>query len=355
MVSRQRLRADAYASIEDAAAAAGFELDPAQAAVRDRLLDMGEGLLARGFRRSRPRSLYVFGDSGRGKSWLLNAFFHALPTLQKRRVHFHGFFDRLHLQIHEHQGEEDAVERAVGELTDGVRLLYFDEFHVHDSGDATLLIRLLRRLFASDVVLLASSNYAPESLLPNPVWHHIFQPGIDLILQNMGTVELIGGNDYRTVRPSARDGFGSGEWISPGTSIQLARHGLLPPEPDEATDLAVRKRQFAVAAARPDELWTTFAQACEAATSSIEYLQWARSFERWIITGMPSFDVADPEAQQRFINLVDILCDQDMPLFVTSDHSLEDFSTTAANRPDAFRMLSRLQLLACDVADVRRG
>ncbi|WP_026817897.1 hypothetical protein [Arthrobacter castelli] len=98
--------------------------------------------------------------------------------------------------------EADAVERAVAELTDGVRLLYFDEFHVHDSGDGT---------------------------------------GI----------------------------AGSGNWLAPGTREQLANHGVRAPEPGEATDLRVRKRQFTVVAARPEELWTTFAQTCEATTSSI--------------------------------------------------------------------------------------
>ena len=118
-----------------------------------------------------PQGLYVWGDAGRGKSWLLDAYFRALPIQAKRRVHFHGFFDQIHRRIHEHQGEASAVESAVRELTDGVKLLYFDEFHVQDSGDAALLTRLLRQLFATNVVLLSSSNYSPASLLPNPIWH----------------------------------------------------------------------------------------------------------------------------------------------------------------------------------------
>lgn len=345
MSLRRRISRDITTAVDRSAAEAGFALDPAQRAVRDRLLVLAEDLLAPGLRRRRPRGLYVWGDSGRGKSWLLDAYFQALPTEAKRRVHFHGFFDQLHRRIHDHQGEADAVERAVASLTDGVRVLYFDEFHVHDAGDGTLLIRLLRRLFRSKVVLLVSSNYAPGSLLPNPLWHHIFEPGIELILKNMDTVRLAGPADYRSRQTPADAGFSSGAWIAPGTGTQLQRLGLAAPRGPEPASIRVGSRDFEVTALRPGELWCTFTQACEAETSSIEFLEWTRRFDRFILTDVPSFRDVDPAGQQRFINLVDILSDSDTPSYLTSELDYREFRLGAEDRPDAFRMLSRLQLL----------
>ncbi|MET4097590.1 cell division protein ZapE [Arthrobacter sp. UYCu712] len=345
-VARNRsIRADLVAAIDESATAVGFRLNDAQLVVRDRLLGLGDDLLASRWRRSKTQSLYVWGDAGRGKSWLLDAYFRALPIEAKRRVHFHGFFDQLHRRIHEHQGEASAVESAVRELTDGVRLLYFDEFHVHDSGDAALLTRLLRKLFETNVVLLASSNYAPTSLLPNPIWHHLFEPGIELILNNMDIIKLEGMEDYRGRPQSSVTGFRSGRWIGASPNVQQDCHNPQDPKASEAVELKVGSRQFPVAAQRGTELWITFEQLCGAQTSSVEYLRWAQQFDHWVLLDLPSFADTDPEAQQRLINVIDVLCDADVRTTITSSLTLEEFRATTQSRPDAFRMMSRLQLL----------
>lgn len=339
------LRLQLTAAIDRSAVDSGFALNASQVAVRDRLLDVGEDLLAPRRRRPRGGSLYVWGEAGRGKSWLLDAYFEALPIEAKRRVHFHGFFDQLHRKIHERRGAAGAVEEAVRDLTAGAKVLYFDEFHVHDSGDAALLTRLLRRLFAEDVVLLASSNYAPSSLLPNPVWHHLIEQGIELILDNMDVMELEGSVDYRGMDKGSTTGFRAGHWIAPATDVQLKSAGLHRPQPDEAAALTVGSRNFPITAQRGRELWITFDQLCCAPTSSVEYLQWVQRFDHWVVLNVPTFDTAGPEAQQRLINVIDILCDSDVQTTIVSSASAGEFREGARNRPDAFRMLSRLQLL----------
>lgn len=340
---RDRVRTEIAAAIARDARYAGFELNRAQADVRDRLLQLGAELAGR--RRRVPGSLYVWGQAGRGKSWLLDAFFRALPTEQKRRVHFHAFFEALHRRIHDHRAGPDAVRHAVGELIGEARLLYFDEFHVHDPADAALLTRLLRQLFGSGVVLLASSNYAPSALLPDPMWHHLFEPGIDLITRNMDIVELAGETDYRTAPRSAETGFAGGAWLAPGDLDRIPDGTFRPPAAAEAATLSVGSREFAVTAVREGELWVSFGQLCEAPTSRAEYLAWARRFERWFITDVPDFADVGREAQQRFISVLDILSDADIPVFLFSARDRQAFCTSAGTRPDAFRMVSRLQLL----------
>lgn len=328
---------DLTTAIVGAASAEGHTLDSRQIELAERLGLVGSGALDRSGRRH-SQNLYIHGPAGRGKSWLADAFFAALPTSRKTRVHFHSFFDGLHRRVQEHRGERDAVERAVDDLTKGSQLLFFDELHVHDSGDARLLTRLLEHVFARRLPLVATSNYAPDELLPNPIWHHTFEPGIALIKAHMDTFALDGPTDYRTVNESHTSGFVAGSWhTSP-----------LPegPAPHEATDLDVRGRNFSVLAARPGELWVTFNQVCETPTSTIEYLHWADTFSRWTITGVPPLGTVSAEAQQRFINLIDVLVDSDTATTFVADVPLDAFLTDATRRPDAFRMASRLELLS---------
>ncbi|MCG2622492.1 cell division protein ZapE [Arthrobacter sp. I2-34] len=344
MPRSDRIRLQLAEAIARDARHAGFELGGPQLVVRDRMLQLGAELVGR--RAAPPRSLYVWGKAGRGKSWLLDAFFRALPVEQKRRVHFHGFFEALHRRIHEHRTRPDAVNRAVDGLVGGARVLCFDEFHVHDPADAALLARLLRRLFDSGVVLLASSNYAPSALLPDPMWHHLFEPGIELITRNMDVLELAGETDYRTAAGGAETGFAGGAWLAAGDEADLPDGPFRRPGATEARTLAVGSRDFAVSAVRGSELWISFGQLCQAPTSRAEYLAWARRFSRWFITDVPGFADVGREARQRFIGVLDILCDADIQVFLFSDLDRQAFCDSAADgRPDAFRMVSRLRLL----------
>lgn len=326
------------AAVEASALQADVFLDPAQRQLLDRLADLAPALDGKSARRSTPRGLYVHGPAGRGKSWLADTFFSALPTTSKTRVHFHAFFDELHRRIHDHRNEREAVEQAISEVAgNGSRLLFFDELHVHDSGDARLLTRLLEHAFRRRVTVLATSNYAPDDLLPNPIWHHTFEPGIELIKKNMDVFHLEGPTDYRTTRADHSVGFAAGLWTTktPATA----------PHRSESTLATVRGRQFPVLAIRPGELWVSFEQLCASPTSSIEYLEWARDFVRWTITDVPLFQDVEVEAQQRFINIVDVLVDADVCVTFVSAHELTAFIAAALHRPDAFRMTSRLQLL----------
>lgn len=326
-------------AVEAAATIDGFALDPAQQAALDRLAALGSELTGGVLRRVTPRSVYMYGEAGRGKSWLADAFYTELPTRQKTRVHFHGFFDELHRSIHGHRSERDSIERAIDDVTGSSRLLFFDELHVHDSGDARLLTRLLEHVFARKMTVLATSNYAPDDLLPNPIWHHIFAPGIALIKANMDVLPLHGPTDYRTINDDHTRGFAAGTWSTAAP----------PRTPSASQTVTVHGRSFPVTSTDDGELTATFDQLCRTPTSTVEYLQWARDFSRWAVTDIPRFAAAGSEAQQRFINLVDVLVDANIPVDFFAAVDLDSFLNDASARHDAFRMASRLRLLRTGV------
>lgn len=299
---------------------------------------------------TRPRGLYVHGAVGRGKTWLADQFFEELPTRAKRRVHFHSFFRELHRDIWNHRladptAARNAVDRAVAELLDGVNLLYFDEFHVHDSGDAALVLRVLDDVLASDVTLLATSNYAPADLLPGP-FHHVFDRGIRLIQQNLDVVELGGDHDYRRDDLGHRaGGFADGAWLAPGTAEQLLAHGLSWPDASERMQLSAGGHRFTARRADARQLWFSFAELCERDTSVADYLAWAADSDVWVVDGVPRISETTPQAAKRFANLVDVLCDRDATLHVVSQHPLHVVFEGTQLPLDSARTASRLMLL----------
>ncbi|MFJ2281695.1 cell division protein ZapE [Pseudomonas sp. NPDC087803] len=271
-----------------------------------------------------PPSLYLHGAVGRGKSWLLDGFFQALPTAQKQRVHFHGFFARLHQGMFEHRQQDDALAVTLDELLDDCRVLCFDEFHVHDIGDAMLITRLFKALFQRGILLLVTSNYAPEGLLPNPLYHARFKPVIDLINARMQVMEVGGPHDYRSqASHHAHQLFTQGHYVWPATATQRQTLNL-PSEDTPAITLAVGARQFQARLCDGGTVGFTFNDVCEQPTAVMDYLELCRRFDRWIIDDLPELGECSTAAQQRFINLIDVLYDQDKHLTLLSRWPLRE-------------------------------
>jgi cell division protein ZapE len=259
-------------------------------------------------------SLYLFGAVGRGKSWLLDGFFQALPITQKRRLHFHQFFAQLHQGMFSHREQDDALEVTLDELLEDCRVLCFDEFHVHDIGDAMLITRLFKALFKRRILLLVTSNYAPDGLLPNPLYHARFKPVIELINTHMQVMEVGGPHDYRShTRHSAQQLFTQGHYVWPATPAQRATLQL-PPADAPAVALTVGTRQIRARWCKERSVGFTFNDLCEQPTAVMDYLELCRRFDRWIIDDLPELGECPIAAQQRFINLIDVLYDQDKHL-----------------------------------------
>ncbi|MFJ4656488.1 cell division protein ZapE [Nocardia sp. NPDC088792] len=297
-------------------------LDPDQRLVADRLA----AIAARGGKRwQHPRGLYVHGGPGRGKTMLMNRFFDSAPTERKRRYHFHRFFAQLNAGIHTHGSIDASAEALLG----NARLLCFDEFHVHDSGDARLVARLLDLLFARRITLVVTSNYPPEELLPNPYLHAMFVPTIERILEHLDVVSVNGPLDYRTLG-GRRIGFGAGRYVigDPGVTDRV--------------DVPIAHRLMHARAAGSGALTVDFAELCGIPVSAADFLELAAEFRRWTVCRVPAMDTVAPDWVMRFVNLVDVLYDADLELSVYAEVPLPELGAELGRVPDLYRTLSRL-------------
>ncbi|MGF1426767.1 cell division protein ZapE [Kitasatospora sp. LaBMicrA B282] len=333
---------------ERAAAAAGFVLDDSQRAAAARLIRLSEELTARRrlFGGKPARGLYVWGPVGRGKSWLTGVFFEALAVKQKRRVHFHEFFREFHAVYAKYRKDRNACDRAVAELLSDCRVLFFDEFHVHDPGDAMMMGRVITSLVDQKVTLVTTSNYPPAGLLPNPLYHHMFEPTIKLLQASLDVLEVAGPQDYRAQGTAApRSEFERGRYLSPGTEQQLRDAGLEPPTDGERQKVDLGGRYVGARAIRDRLVWFDFADLCEERTSTIDYLGLADRFDTWVLAGLPRLTAGHRDAAQRFANLVDVLCDRDARLYLAGDAPLAECLQGEALPIDVNRTASRLRLL----------
>lgn len=330
------------------AEAEGLELDAAQAAVLP-LLAAAEESVRRGVS---DGSVYLWGPPGGGKTWLLDAFFDAVPVEQKRRLHFHDFFRELHARTFEGYGrkgfrEQSAFAEGLDALLGDARLLCFDEFHVSGPADAAFVTRLLRQVLERGIVLVATSNYAPDDLLPDPMFHHLFEPGIELIHRHLTVACLNAGVDYRSIPAATRPstGFASGYHIRRPYPSLLREAGLREPEPEEARSVQPGPVPLSAARAAGDQVWFHFAELCEVRSAASDYLALAGQFRHWVVSGVPSLTEADPYAWQRFGNVVDVLYDAGCRLDVIGFADYEGRFPGTGNAVDLGRISSRFGML----------
>ncbi|WP_234315272.1 cell division protein ZapE [Streptomyces globisporus] len=335
----------------EAAARRGFSIAPAQEAAVDRLAHLAAELARPAWTFPRPpRDLYVWGPVGRGKSWLVDAFYEGLPAGRKRRLHFHDFFRRLHDGVTRPGGRhgQSAVDRALDELIGDSRVLVFDEFHAHDAGDAMLIARLFRTLLDRRITLVTTSNYPPAGLMPDPLYHHLFEPTIKLIEERMDVLDVTGPVDFRRVAAPRTTGggrrFATGLCVPPGDAA-LEAPGLTVPAAAEATTVQAHLRELPARAVRGELVWFGFDALCETATAVPDYLALAERFATLVLDGVPPLTEASADGRQRFANLVDVACDRDVRLVLIGSDPLAALPSGQTLTRDLDRTASRLAML----------
>lgn len=335
------------------AAAQGLELDAGQLAVLPALARAAEAALQPPAGSAGSGSVYLWGPPGRGKTWLLDTFFRAVPIRQKRRLHFHDFFRELHARTFAGYGtkgfrQQSAFADGLDSLLGDARLLCFDEFHVNGPADAAFVTRFLEQVLDRGIVLVATSNYAPQELLPDPMFHHLFEPGIELIRSNLHVAALDGSVDYRSL-PGARrlrSGFAAGYHLRHTGAGLLAAAGLHPPAPGESRVLKPGSVPLTADRAANGEIWFRFAELCESRSAASDYLALAGEYRHWVISEVPGTAGPGPNAWQRFGNLVDVLYDSGCRLDVIGFSDYDGAFPGLAHEVDLARVRSRFGVLA---------
>ena len=351
---------------QDMIAAGALAADPAQAHAVDRLQDLwdrlrdydphisparGGGLLARLTRRKQaeeyvPVGLYLVGDVGRGKSMLMDLFFDTAKVSRKRRIHFHKFIQNVHAQFHAYKKAHPNVADPIPPLADRIAgesaLLCFDEFQVNDIADAMILGRLFQALFERGVVVVTTSNTAPDDLFKGQPGRDAFLPFIALINQRLELLVMSGARDYRRDRMK-----GVRTWLVPVDAMSVreldkAFVRLTGGSAIRPVTLTVMGRDLVVPQASDGVARFDFDTLCNTALGAGDYLAIATNFHTLVLDGIPRLSPDNFDQARRFIVLVDALYDQRVKLIASAEAQPDKLYQRGENAKMFERTASRL-------------
>jgi len=258
-----------------------------------------------------PRGLYLVGDVGRGKSMLMDLFFACAEVSPKRRIHFHQFMQECHQRIHhwklEHPGEADPIPPLADRLLAEAVLLCFDEFQVHDISDAMILGRLFEALFQRGVVVVATSNTAPDDLFRGQPGRDAFLPFIALIKQHVEVLRLAAARDYRRDRIQ-----GLPTWYAPldgraERALDDAFAALAGASQGAPEVLTVLGHPVEIAETLRGVARCDFDALCGRPLGPADYLAIAERYHTLLLDGIPRLGPENFDRARRFITLIDAL------------------------------------------------
>lgn len=334
------------------ARAHGFVLDSSQLSalasfqrLRDELVESeraGQSLLRVFARKRALRGLYLWGGVGRGKSFLMDAFFDSVPITRKRRVHFHRFMQDVHHRLRGLQGQENPLLQVARDMSQQVRLLCLDEFHVTDIGDAMLMRNLLQGLFNQQVVLVTTSNQEPADLYRDGLQRAQFLPAIDLLIQHLEVVHIDGGEDYR-LRVLEKAGVYHFPADRTSEAAMAQTFEAIAGEPGERNvGLEIEGRSITALRVGPGVAWLSFEEACGGPRGQADYIELARRFHTVLISGVWRLGKQQADRRRRFIWLVDEFYDRRVKLIISAEARLGELMQTGAGDVEGERATSRL-------------
>lgn len=307
-----------------------------------------------------PRGVYMYGGVGRGKSFLMECFFNAVPLKRKVRLHFHEFMREVHRELAGLQGTADPLDVLGARIAKRYKLICFDEFHVADITDAMILHRLLAALFANGVGFVTTSNFKPDELYPNGLHRDRILPAIALLNERLEVVNVDNGTDYRGRTLEQMQLYHTP--LGPEADAAMsAAFDQLAEVRDENPVLHIESREIAARRKAGGVVWFDFRTLCGGPRSQNDYLEIATQFHTVLLSDVPHMPVSMASPARRFTWLIDVLYDRRVKLILSAAVPAEALYTEGPLVHEFPRTVSRLnemqskEFLALKRRDVDTG
>jgi cell division protein ZapE len=307
----------------------GFQSDPAQMRAIDALERCEDDWIAYKARRGNaltklisrppiPRGVYMYGGVGRGKSFLMDCFYNAVPLTRKTRLHFHEFMREVHRELQELKGTVNPLHELGARIARRHRLICFDEFHVADVTDAMILHRLLDSLFEHRVSIVTTSNFHPDGLYPNGLHRDRILPAIELLKERLEIVNVDAGVDYRRRVMEHVTLYHTP--LGPQADAEMTRaFEELAEAKEESPVLHIEHREIHARRRAGGVVWFDFKELCGGPRSQNDYLELATQFHTVLLSGVPQMTPRHASEARRFTWLVDVMYDRRVKLIMSAE------------------------------------
>lgn len=316
--------------------------------VADYQANQNKGKLSKLFGKKKQKEpikgLYFWGGVGRGKTYLVDTFYDALPFERKMRTHFHRFMQRVHGDLTKLTGEKNPLTTIADQIASEAVVICFDEFFVSDIGDAMILGGLMQELFARGVTLVSTSNIIPDGLYENGLQRDRFIPAIKLLNKYTEVVNVDSGVDYRLRTLEQAELYHFPLDNTAEASLQKSFDSLVPDAKhiENNVDVEILGRNIPAKAVCDDVAWFEFEGLCDGPRSQNDYIELGKLYHAILISNVPVMGTKNDDLARRYINLIDEFYDRGVKVIMSADAPIHEIYGTGKLEFEFQRTTSRM-------------
>ena len=327
----------------------GFEVNQGQIQIIKQFENFKDKYLDSSFldifksKKEKKLGIYLHGDVGVGKTMLLDFFFDSIQ-IKKQRLHFNEFMIKFHDFKFNNSNQDKIIESFVNELKKDLNLIYFDEFQVTNIVDAMILGRLFQEIFSQNIFVFFSSNIKIENLYKDGLQRDQFIPFIKIINRHCVELDLSIDNDYR-LEKGGTERFLSPLNLTNNFKANKFFREITKNKKFERKIFKIKGRNFEVEKFYDGIIRLDFKDLCDQNVGAEDYIEIANNCSFLFIENVPNFCENNSNQQQRFITMIDILYEKNIPLLITSEINLNEFNSSQSLKEVFKRTISRLNEL----------
>lgn len=277
--------------------------------------------------KKQPQGIYLWGQVGTGKTFLVDTFYHSLPFQQKTRLHFYSFMRQLHADLHQLKGVSHPLQKIAQTWRQKTRVLCFDEFFVHDIGDALLLGGLLKAFMKEGIYWVINSNFAPDALYLNGLQRELFLPAIEEIKARLEVIHLTSAQDYRQNNTNVACYYlypltDQTEKILEKNFIHFSNGAESYPTALPINDRMIQTKKWAEGV-----VWFDFKAICGVPRNHDDYLELVQRFHTIMVSGIPIISDNDSNLVRSLMRFIDVLYDAKIRLIISAESSIDQIYT----------------------------
>jgi cell division protein ZapE len=294
-------------------------------------------------KQSLKKGFYLYGDVGVGKTMILDYFFNQVDE-KKLRQHFNEFMLNFHDFVHEQKekNEENVINQFVKNLKLKASLIYFDEFQVTNIVDAMILGKLFDQIFKEDIKIMVTSNIKISELYKDGLQRDQFKPFIKIMEDQSIEHELKIEDDYRKSNNNQKQRYFYPLNQEINFKINKFFRTITKDKKQSSMTINVKGRDFIIRNYYDGIVRFNFNELCDQNLGAEDYLEIIKNCKFIVIDQIPQFNDTNSNQQQRFITLLDVIYDKNIPIAVTTNQNLDEFTSSRLLEKPFKRTISRL-------------
>ncbi|MBT3693384.1 MAG: cell division protein ZapE, partial [Candidatus Pelagibacter sp.] len=275
------------------------------------------------------------------KTMILNFFFDQLKE-KKFRLHFNEFMLSFHDFVHKKKEEENIISNFVKKLKLKASLIYFDEFQVTNIVDAMILGKLFDQIFKENIKIIVTSNTKIDELYKDGLQRDQFNPFIKIMEQKSIECELKIEDDYRKSSNNQKQRYFYPLNQETNFKINKFFRTITKNKKHSLKIINIKGRDFKIENFYEGVVRFNFNELCAQNLGAEDYLEIIKNCKFIVIDQIPQFNDINSNQQQRFITLLDVIYDKNIPISVTANQSLDKFASSKLLEKPFKRTISRL-------------